>query len=217
MIRMCSHTGWDQIRCPSHTRCVVCTTSAQVRHIGQILSEPGSSTWTQRWLEVLKGDIASAAQQAAHGPQRHNRASVGGTLGDESTKTVSVPQFGFGDPKSYAIMASMVHRLAASGAVRHGAECFNFWFPQELDSEYLIVWNGWAGVPWRKVPSAELQGFLLARIAEGYAFPLNPKWILCDPGWYTIYEAMVASTDARPALDSWLPPHSVRLRAPHDT
>ena len=30
---------------------------------------------------------------------------------------------------------------ARRGAVRHGAECFNFYFPQELDPEFLVVWS----------------------------------------------------------------------------
>ena len=29
-----------------------------------------------------------------------------------------------------------------AGAVRHGAECFNFYFPQELDREYLVIYEG---------------------------------------------------------------------------
>ena len=50
---------------------------------------------------------------------------------------VAMPKYGFGDPKSYAIMKFAVQRLEDSGAVRHGAECFNFYFPQELDDEFL--------------------------------------------------------------------------------
>ena len=36
-------------------------------------------------------------------------------------------RYGFGDPKSYDLMAKAVERLHFCGAVRHGAECFNFW------------------------------------------------------------------------------------------
>ena len=37
--------------------------------------------------------------------------------------------------------------LKECGAVRHGAECFNFYFPQELDPDFLIVWDGFANEP----------------------------------------------------------------------
>ena len=63
-----------------------------------------------------------------------------------------------------------------------GAECFNFWFPQELDTEFLVVWGGFlrygSAVPWRYVNQAGLKSFLYGRLEEGFAFPLNPK---CKP------------------------------------
>ena len=40
----------------------------------------------------------------------------------------------------------------------------------------------WAA--WEPVVAFELRAFLIARIADGFVFPLNPKWILCDEGWY---------------------------------
>ena len=39
--------------------------------------------------------------------------------------------------------------FSASQAVRHGAESFNFYFPQDLDPEYLVVWDGYDGLQWR--------------------------------------------------------------------
>ena len=70
-------------------------------------------------------------------------------------------------------MESAVERLNISGAVRHGPECFNFYFPQDLDDEYLIVWSGFKGhkraVPFISVSEAELRDFLLAQIYRGYA------------------------------------------------
>ncbi|CAE7798201.1 PKAR, partial [Symbiodinium sp. KB8] len=44
--------------------------------------------------------------------------------------------------------SKVIEATKFSGAVRHGAECFNFYFPQELDSEYLIIWDGFDGKPW---------------------------------------------------------------------
>ena len=70
-----------------------------------VLAEPSAAGWTKRWLEVLKREA---------------------TLGFHP----EIPPFGFGDPTSYDIMAKAVHRLGMTGAVRHGAECFNFYFPQ---------------------------------------------------------------------------------------
>jgi hypothetical protein len=81
-------------------------------------------SWTVRWLEVLK-----KAAREGHYPE--------------------MPRFGFGDPKSYSIMKSAVSRLRLTGAVRHGAECFNYYFPQDLDDEYLVIANDLPGnKPW---------------------------------------------------------------------
>ena len=40
------------------------------------------------------------------------------------------------------------------------------------------------GVPWRYLSLPELRQFLIARVRDGFTFPLNPKWILCDPGFF---------------------------------
>ena len=39
------------------------------------------------------------------------------------------PKFGFGDATSYGLIGDIVEATKACGAVRHGAECFNFGFP----------------------------------------------------------------------------------------
>ena len=74
-----------------------------------ILSKPGQQSWNSRWLEVL---------------QKANREGFHPTI----------PQYGFGDPTSYRLVEEVVKATSISGAVRHGAECFNFYFPQEFDS-----------------------------------------------------------------------------------
>ncbi|CAE8721933.1 unnamed protein product, partial [Polarella glacialis] len=56
-----------------------------------------------------------------------------------------LPKFGFGDQTSYSITSDLVDSTVETGAVRHGAECFNWYFPQELDPEFLVVWEGFAG------------------------------------------------------------------------
>lgn len=60
---------------------------------------------------------------------------------------------------------------------------------QALDEEYLVVWHGFEkdplgnrSVPWRYLKEPDLRNFLLGRIDDGYVFPINPKWILCDKG-----------------------------------
>ena len=58
-----------------------------------------------------------------------------------------LPKYGFGDMTSYGLIGTIVGAMSDSGAVRHGAECFNFYFPQELDPDFLIVWDGFANEP----------------------------------------------------------------------
>jgi hypothetical protein len=63
-----------------------------------------------------------------------------------------------------------------NGAVRHGAECFNYYFPQELDDEFLVISDHIEeGKAWKYMNANEVQDFLIARIKDGYTFPLNPK------------------------------------------
>jgi hypothetical protein len=123
-----------------------------------------------------------------------------------------MPKYGFGDPKSYLLIEQAVYRLRKDGCVRHGAECFNYYFPQELDDVFLVINDGRnvQKTPWKYVDAAGLQDILLRKIAEGYTFPLHPKWILCDPGWKRIYDAMKASeaTHVQNSLNCWYPPDS---------
>lgn len=147
-------------------------------------SPPRPENWTSRWLEVLK--------EATGNKFHHN-----------------TPRFGFGDPKSYSIMENLIHSLNASGAVRHGAECFNYYFPQELDDEYLVISVDMAGnKPWKYVDVNGLQQILNEKIDQGYTFPMNPKWILCDSGgWSDIYQKLVESEkkNVPESLDIWFP------------
>ena len=79
-----------------------------------LLASPSTKGWMGRWLDILK--------EAAHN-------------GFHPTKG---PEFGFGDPTSYRLIGDIVNATSHCGAVRHGAECFNFGFPQELDREFLV-------------------------------------------------------------------------------
>lgn len=144
-------------------------------------------SWTVRWLEVLK----KAAREGIH-PE--------------------IPQFGFGDPKSYAIMKSAVSHLKDTGAVRHGAECFNYYFPQDLDDEYLVIAHDLPGnKPWLYVDEAGLTNILSQKIDQGFTFPLNPKWVLCDSNrWYNLYQKLLRAEniDTQRSMDVWFPPDS---------
>jgi len=158
-----------------------------VTNIEAVLDQPISKdTWTKRWLEILK------------------QAAIKGFY-------PKMPRFGFGDPKSYALMGKAVESLQDTGAVRHGAECFNYYFPQDLDDEFLVVSDTLpGGVPWKYVGVEELQEILLQKVDEGFVFPLNPKWVLCDPGWKRIYDKLMKSDKrhVQDALKIWFPPES---------
>jgi hypothetical protein len=172
--------------------------------IESILLEPKAVGWTGRWLDVLK---------YRHIPMEGHKYG-----------RLKVPEFGFGDKKSYDIIRGVVHTMRKTGAVRHGAECFNYWFPQALDEEFLIVWDGFEQgeqqpsnalmntfhkpAPWRYANEAELRKFLLDRVDDGYYFPLNPKWVLCDPGWKEVYDKLLANPVASEMLEKWLPSES---------
>lgn len=161
-----------------------------VKNIEQILDEQtvdptNSDTWTIRWLDVLK-------KAAAEGKQ------------------IDVPEYGFGDPKSTSIMEHASLKLKSTGAVRHGSECFNYQFPQEIDDMFLLISDTLKPVPWKYVNVKDLQTILSKKIAEGFVFPLNPKWILCDPGWKKIYDDLMASEALYADLskDVWFPHHT---------
>ena len=87
-------------------------------------------------------------------------------------------------------------------------ECFNYFFPQELDEKFLIIFPG--NEMWRYVDERELREILLDKIREGFAFPLNPKWLLCDPGWITLFRELLSSkhVSVKDSLDKWFPPES---------
>merc|ERR1719424_2075244 len=100
---------------------------------------------------------------------------------------------------------------ASSGAVRHGAECFNLHYPSELAARYLIVWEGFdkeLGRPWDNKSEVDVRTFLLDRIDDGFVFPLNPIWTVRDEGWYDVFNALQTSEHGMEALQSWCPPES---------
>merc|ERR1712150_38764 len=142
-----------------------------------------SKGWTSQWLDILKSETLKGFHP-------------------------NVPPLGFSDPKSNEIMKHAIHRLRKEGAVRHGSECFNYYFPQELDDEFLVISHDLPGdLRWRYVDKKGLQDVMLKQIDLGYTFPINPKWILCDRGWKSIYDKLMASQRAnvQESLQIWYP------------
>jgi hypothetical protein len=150
----------------------------------EIRRNAGSDGWTSRWLAYLKVESARGFHPA-------------------------LPTYGFGDPTSVRLIGDVVKQTSACGAVRHGAECFNYYFPQELDDEYLVVWQGFEGVPWVYKNEQELREFLIERVRDGFSFPLNPVWPIRDPGWYEVLAALRASESAKENLKAWYPGTSI--------
>lgn len=76
---------------------------------------------------------------------------------------------------------------------------------------------------WRYVTINELQDFLFQKIEEGYCFPLNPKWLLCDdPRWKQLHDCLLRSGEpfVAHAVNTWFPKNiqdrikSIRERFP---
>jgi hypothetical protein len=149
----------------------------------EIIDSPSGASWTTRWLEVLKRE----SDQGFH---------------------PDIPVYGFGDPTSYRLISDVVQQTSGCGAIRHGAECFNCYFPQELDEQYLVVWEGFDERPWEYKSESELRSFLIERVAGGFSFPLNPVWPVRDAEWYEVWEALRKSPAAQSNLDAWYPPRS---------
>jgi hypothetical protein len=173
-----------------------------LRQTERILANPDDCKgWNNRWLDVLKTEVRTCALQ------------------------VNTPKYGFGDPLSYELITEAIEQSKQkSGAVRHGPECFNYIFPQELDDCFLVVWGHQTrcvdGQPFFYVNQKQLQSFLLLMISHGFIFPLNPKWVVADPGWYNIFDAMrkrggkktpggmyARNPSTERALLSWYPSH----------
>eukprot|EP00930_Biecheleria_cincta_P045351 TRINITY_DN31266_c0_g1_i1.p1 TRINITY_DN31266_c0_g1~~TRINITY_DN31266_c0_g1_i1.p1 ORF type:complete len:792 (-),score=151.59 TRINITY_DN31266_c0_g1_i1:74-2449(-) len=149
----------------------------------EVLSSLDHNPWTSRWLDVLKRENAKGFHP-------------------------SLPRFGFGDPTSYRLIGDVVAETSPCGAVRHGAECCNLYFPQELDEEYLVVWHGFPDKPWDYKDEPGCRQFLMSRVEDGHQFMLNPVWPVRDKGWFEVYAALGETEDGRSCLRSWFPPQA---------
>lgn len=156
-----------------------CRMAWTLDRVADILQTPSEESWTSRWFEVLKTAVK---------PESRNRL-----------------KYGFGDPTSIRLIGDVVSQTSPCGAVRHGAECFNFNFPLELDDEYLVVWEGFTDKPWNYMSELELRSFLIDRANGGYCFPLNPVWAVRDPGWYDVLDALRTRPANQANLECWYP------------
>jgi len=159
---------------PEDQQKIVCW---MLEHAEAILKAPDHNPWGVRWLEVLKKE----GEKGFH---------------------PKFPKYGFGDPTSYRLIGDVVTETKDCGAIRHGAECFNYYFPQELDDEYLVVWEGFPDKPWAYKTEKTMREFLLERMKDGYSFPLNPVWPCRDKGWWDVWEASLQVTSAH-NMASW--------------
>ena len=87
-----------------------------VDEIEGVLDSPDvNKSWTQHWLEVrTKYAFDSRFQKP-------------------------MKKMGYADPRSREMMKGAVYSLKENGAVRHGPECFNYSFPQQMDDKFLII------------------------------------------------------------------------------
>ena len=70
-----------------------------------------------------------------------------------------------------------------------------------------MVSDQFTGIPWRYTNTEGLIDILCEKIDEGFTFPLNPKWILCDKGWRRVYDKLWASDrpNVQRSLSIWYP------------
>jgi len=150
-----------------------------LKHTRGVLEDVNAKSWTSSWQQILRNEHLHP----------------------------EFPKYGFGDPTSYELIGDVVEKTSSAGAIRHGAECFNFYFPQELDDEYLVVWKGYeAG--WEYLSEPLLRTFLIERAEQGFFFPLNPVWPVRDKGWYDVFQALRRNAAANECLAAWYPPGS---------
>jgi len=154
---------------PEDQQKIVCW---MLEHAENVLKTPDHNPWTVRWLEVLKKE----GERGFH---------------------PKIPKYGFGDPTSCRLIGDIVTCTSDCGAIRHGAECFNYYFPQELDDEYLVVWDGFQEEkPWAYKTETTMREFLLERLEDGFCFPMNPVWPVRDKGWWDVWEKNLEVTPA---------------------
>lgn len=152
-----------------------------LEHTKDILRTPDHQPWNSRWLQVL----AKENERGFH---------------------PKVPKLGFGDPTSSRLIAFLIETTVACGAVRHGAECMNLYFPQELDEEYLVVWNEYPDKPWEYVTEEGCRQFITDRIDQDYACPINPVWPVRDKGWWEIMQKLKSKPYGAKCLEKWIRP-----------
>jgi len=78
-----------------------------------------------------------------------------------------------------------------------------------MDENFLVICDNLPGnIPWTYMNLGQLQDLLISMIDDGFTFPINPKWILCDPGWKKVFDKLWTSTkpNVQESLKCWFPP-----------
>jgi len=110
---------------------------------------------------------------------------------DANLMSAPMPDLGFGNETSIKNLKALIDGTADTGAVRHGAECFNYQYPQDLDSSFLLFDDPSNKPKGESKELAALTSYLKARANEGWIFPLNPIWVVRDKGWLGIWNTQV--------------------------
>lgn len=150
----------------------------------EILKTPDHNPWTNRWQQILK----SADKGDLHQQMCESRI--------------------MGDATSSGILADLVDAAAETKAVSGRADCWNFWCPYELSSEFLVVWEGFKDKPWEYMAQPTLQQFLIERAGEDFVFPVNPVWPAVDTSWAKVFGTVKEMDGMKKALQCWFPPTS---------
>ena len=80
-----------------------------LRHLGRILENPRARDWNAAWKDVAS-NFKEEFQQIC--------------------PVDEMPRYGFGDPTTAGLVEALIDATKGTGAIRHGAECHNFFFPQ---------------------------------------------------------------------------------------
>ena len=164
-------------------------------HTAELLATPNNKGWMSRWLSLLKEEAANAS-------------------------TPPSPSMASATRRPTASSARSCRRPGGAARCATAPSASTSTFLQELDPEFLIVWDG-LNEPsqadpdkteqWKSVNEEELRAFLLERAAEGFSYPLNPVWPVRDPGWLEVLRALQKHEDSVANLASWFPPMVLEL------
>eukprot|EP00933_Yihiella_yeosuensis_P006845 TRINITY_DN111664_c0_g1_i1.p1 TRINITY_DN111664_c0_g1~~TRINITY_DN111664_c0_g1_i1.p1 ORF type:complete len:618 (+),score=43.53 TRINITY_DN111664_c0_g1_i1:152-1855(+) len=135
----------------------------------QIIASSSREDWDTQWMQMLQKGGKSAFAHLC---------------------TEDMSPLGFGDDRLIEIIRGCVARTSETGAVRHSAECSNWYFPQPLDDHFLVICadvpSGWLQ-QWRYMTEDGLRTFVQDMATKGFAAAINPTIPVRYPAWRDIY------------------------------